>query len=383
MPAELTPLLPTKIAAVLAAVLHATGEPLRVEDVELAPPGPGEVSVRVSASGVCHSDWNTITGDSPNPLPAVLGHEGAGVVEAVGEGVTSVSEGDHVVLSWMPSCGRCFYCRRGRPMLCEEAMPGMLAGTLLGGAIRLSRDGRPVYHYSFVSTFAERTVVPEASCVRIRKDVPLPIAALVGCAVMTGVGAAVNRARVAAGSAAIVFGAGGVGLSVVQGCRLAGAGTIVAVDPVESKRALALELGATHAAGPDEALALVRDLTNGRGADYAFVAAGVGDLFGRAFVSARPGGTVVCIGLPAEGVTVSLPGPELVREEKIVTGSLYGSCRPHDDMPLLLDLYTAGRLDLDRLVSRTYPLEAVNQAFADMNAGEVARGVLVLDGDRA
>ena len=364
----------------LAAVLHATKEPLRVEEVELAPPGPHEVSVRIGASGVCHSDWNAIAGDSIVPLPAVLGHEGAGIVEEVGEGVDGLVPGDHVVLSWMPSCGRCFYCRRGRPNLCEGALPGLFGGTLVDGSIRLSQNGRPVYHYAFLSTFAERAVVPESSCVPIRGDVPLTVAALVGCAVTTGVGAVINRARLQAGSTAIVFGAGGVGLSVVLGCGLAGARAIVAVDPVESKRELALELGATHAIDPltDDAVDAARDLTEGRGADYAFVAAGVPALFADAFAATRRAGTVVCIGLPREDAEVAFPATALVREEKVVTGSLYGTCRDSEDMPRLLDLYMAGRLDLDRLITRTYPLAAVNDAFADMNSGAVARGVLDL-----
>ena len=368
----------------LAAVLHATKEPLRIEEVELATPGPGEVSVRIQASGVCHSDWNAIAGDSIVPLPAVLGHEGAGIVEEVGDGVDAVAPGDHVVLSWMPACGRCFYCRRGRPNLCEGALPGLFEGTLVDGAIRLSQNGRPVYHYAFLSAFAERAVVPEASCIPIRRDVPFTVAAIVGCAVMTGVGAAINRARIEAGSTAIVFGAGGVGLSVVLGCRLAGARAIVAVDPVAAKRALALELGATHAvdASAEDAVEAARDLTDGRGADYAFVAAGVPALFVQAFMATRRAGTVVCIGLTREDAEVSFPATALVREEKVVTGSLYGTCRDREDMPRLLDLYAAGRLDLDRLVTRTYALEDVNDAFADMNAGVVARGVLDLR-DRA
>jgi S-(hydroxymethyl)glutathione dehydrogenase / alcohol dehydrogenase len=368
---------------VLAAVHHATNEPLRIEEVELAPPGPAEVCVRIQATGVCHSDWNAIVGDSDIPLPSILGHEGSGVVEEVGDGVQGVEAGDHVVLSWMPSCGHCFYCRRGRPNLCESALPGFFAGTLLNGAIRLSQNGQPVYHYSFLSTFAERAVVPAASCIPIRRDVPLEVAAIVGCAVMTGVGAVINRARVQAGSVAVVFGAGGVGLSVVLGCRLAGARAIVAVDPVASKRALAVELGATHAVDPlaEDAGEVARELTEGRGADYAFVAAGVPALFLQAYTATRRAGTVVCIGLPREGTEVSFPATALVREEKIVTGSLYGTCRDREDMPKLLDLYMEGRLDLDRLITRTYPLDQINEAFADMNAGKVARGVLDLRGE--
>jgi S-(hydroxymethyl)glutathione dehydrogenase / alcohol dehydrogenase len=261
---------------VRAAVLNAVNEPLSVEDVELAPPGPGEVAVRLEASGVCHSDWNVLSGATANPMPVVLGHEGAGVVEELGEGVTDLAPGDHVVLSWLPSCGRCFYCTQGRPILCEWSTPAMLAGTMPDGTTRLSRNRGPIYHYSFLSTFAERCVVPEQSCVPIRKDAPFEVAALVGCAVMTGIGAAMNRAKVEPGSSVAVFGAGGVGLSAVIGSRLAGAGTVIAVDPLPFKRELAQELGATHALDPTngDVAASVRELTAGRGADYAFDAAG-------------------------------------------------------------------------------------------------------------
>jgi S-(hydroxymethyl)glutathione dehydrogenase / alcohol dehydrogenase len=361
-----------------AAVLRQTGGPLSVEDVELADPGPGQVTVRLAASGVCHSDWNVVTGATSNPLPAVLGHEGAGVVEAVGPGVTEVAEGDHVILSWLPSCGRCFYCAAGRGVLCEVAMADMFAGTLPGGSLALSRDGQALHHYSYLSTFAERCVVPESCCVRVRTDVRLEVAALIGCAVMTGFGAAVLRAQVAPGSAAVVYGAGGVGLSAILGCRLAGAGAIVAADPVAFKRETALALGATHAADPgaDDVPALLRELTDGRGADYAFDTSGAPGVVAQAYAAARPGGTVVAVGLPPEGATADLPAPALAREEKVVTGSFYGSCRPRVDMPLVVDLYMQGRLDLDALVSRTYPLEEINEAFAAMNAGEVARAVI-------
>jgi NDMA-dependent alcohol dehydrogenase len=363
-----------------AAVLNAVNEPFSVEEVELAPPGRGEVAVRLRASGVCHSDWNVATGATANPVPVVLGHEGAGVVEETGEGVTGLAAGDHVVLSWLPSCGRCFYCTQGRPILCEWSTPAMLAGTMPDGTTRLSRNGEAIYHYSFLSTFAERCVVPEESCVRIRSDAPLEVAALVGCAVMTGIGAAMNRAQVEPGSSVAVFGAGGVGLSAVIGARLAGAGTVIAVDPLPFKRELAQELGATDTLDPTngDTAAAVRELTGGRGADYAFDAAGARGLVRAAYDSVRPGGTVVAIGIPPEDEEARLPGPRLPREEKIVTGSLYGSCRPHVDMPLVLDLFMAGRLPLDRLVTQTYSLDEINEAFAAMGAGEVARAVIVL-----
>ena len=361
-----------------AAVLREIDKPMTIEEVELADPGPGEVSVRIVASGVCHSDWNVITGATPNPLPVVLGHEGAGIVEAVGPGVEKVTEGDHVILSWLPSCGECFYCVRGRGVLCDVAMADMFEGTLPGGSVALSQNGTSLYHYSYLSTFAERCVVPESCCVPIRKDASLQVAALVGCAVMTGFGAAVLRARVEPGSTAVVYGAGGVGLSAILGCKLAGARAIVAADPVAFKRQTALELGATHAVDPssEDVTALARDLTDGRGADYAFDTAGAPGVIAQAYDAVRRGGMVVSVGIPAVGVTADLPGPSLPREEKVVTGSFYGSCRPHVDMPLVIDLYLEGRLDLDALISRTYGLDEINEAFAAMNAGEVARGVI-------
>ena len=224
-------------------MLFAPREALKVVDVDLAEPGPEEVRVRLAASGVCASDWHTMTGAIPSPTPSVLGHEGAGVVEEVGAGVRDVKPGDHVVLSWVPSCGRCRYCESGRPNLCSVAFPSLLAGTLVSGARRLSYQGQPLYHYSFLSTFAEAVVVDEACCIPVRPDVPLSVAALVGCAVMTGFGAVVNRARAEPGSTVIVYGAGGVGLSAVMAARLSGAQHVIAVDPVASKRALALEIG--------------------------------------------------------------------------------------------------------------------------------------------
>jgi len=367
-----------RIAAVRAAVLRAVNEPLAVEDVELEEPGAGEVLVRLEASGVCHSDWNVVTGATPNPMPAVLGHEGAGVVEAVGEGVTEVAAGDHVVLSWLPECGHCRFCVEGRPVLCENAFEAMFDGTLPGGALRLSQNGAPLYHYSYLSTFAERCVVPEGCCVHVDAGVPFDVAALVGCGIMTGFGAAVNRARVEPGSSVAVFGAGGVGLSAVLGASFAGAAKVIAVDPVPLKRELALELGATDVVDPaaSDPVEAIRELTDGRGADYALDTAGAPGLVALAYEAVRRGGTVVAVGIPPLDAEVRLPAPSLPREEKVVTGSFYGSCRPHVDMPRLLGLYKSGRLPLDRLVSRTYSLDEVNEAFAAMNAGEVARAVI-------
>ena len=361
-----------------AAVLRDLNQPFTVEDVELGEPGPGELQVQLVASGVCHSDWNVVTGATANPLPAVLGHEGAGVVEAVGEGVESVSAGDHVILSWLPACGRCFYCSRGRQVLCDVAMEDMFRGTLPRGTLRLSQNGGHLYHYSYLSAFAERCIVPEGCCVPIREDAPLDVAALVGCAVMTGYGAAVTRAGIRPGEAIAIFGTGGVGLSAVMGSVLAGAGAIVAVDPFQFRRETALELGATHALDPgsEDVVSFMQELTDGRGADASVDSAGVPGVLAQAYASVRRGGTVVAVGLPPEGAVAELPASNLAREEKVITGSFYGSCSPQVDMPMVLDLYMDGRLPLDRLISRAYPLEEINEAFAAMNAGEVARAVI-------
>jgi S-(hydroxymethyl)glutathione dehydrogenase/alcohol dehydrogenase len=360
-----------------AAVLPAVGEPLVVGEVELAAPGAHEVRVRIEASGVCHSDWNAVTGASATPLPAVLGHEGSGVVEEVGPAVTTVSPGDTVVLSWLPACGTCRACQRGRPTLCEVATREMAAGSLPGGGFRLSRDGGRLHHYSYLSTFARHAVVNERSCIRLPAGTDADVAALVGCAVTTGIGAVINRAKVEPGSSVAVFGAGGVGLSAVMGARLAGAETIIAVEPSGPRRALALELGATLALdGHDPAVAEALLDHSGGGLDYAFEAAGLPALLQLAFSVTRPGGTIVAIGVPPDGSAVSLPGPELVRSEKVVTGTFYGSARPAIDMPMILRLHAEGRLPLDKLAGRRYELAEVNEAFADMRSGASARGVL-------
>jgi S-(hydroxymethyl)glutathione dehydrogenase/alcohol dehydrogenase len=360
-----------------AAVLWRAGEPLEVAEVDLAAPGAGEVRVRIEASGVCHSDWNAVTGASATPLPAVLGHEGSGVVEAVGVAVTTISPGDAVVLSWLPACGTCQACQQGRPTLCAAATRQMAAGSLPGGGFRLSRNGSRLHHYSYLSTFARHAVVDERCCIRLPAGTDPDIAALAGCGVTTGIGAVINRAKVRPGSSVAVFGAGGVGLSAIMAARLAGAEPIIAVEPAPARRALALELGATLALdGHDPAVAqALLDHTHG-GADYAFEAAGLPSLLETAFSVTRPGGMIVAIGVPPDGSVVSLPGPQLVRTEKIVTGTFYGSARPAIDMPLILRLHAQGRLPLEKLVGRRYRLAEVNEAFADMQAGTSARGVL-------
>jgi Zn-dependent alcohol dehydrogenase len=365
-----------------AAVLERTGGTLAVQDVELAPPERGEVLVRLAASGVCHSDQNAIDGTAETPCPAVLGHEGAGVVEALGEGVTGVAVGDHVTLSWAPSCGRCGECIRDLPQLCQAAWPAMGAGALLDGTTRLSRNGERIHHYSLISSFAEACVVPERSCVVIPKDVPFDVAGLVGCAVTTGVGAVWNTARVRPGDRVAIVGCGGVGLSALLGAVAAGASEILAVDISEAKLGVARELGATHgvlwAGTPEETADAVREVTGG-GVDYAIEATGRPEAMTAAFLSTRNRGAAVLIGIPREDAVLSVPALTIPRMERRILGSIYGSARPERDFLTILDLYRRGRLPLDRLVSHRLPLEKIDEAFALMQAGEARRAVLDLE----
>ena len=360
-------------------VLEQTGGPLVVSELELASPGHEEVLVRLRASGVCHSDWNAVDGTAENPCPCVLGHEGAGIVEEVGKGVTRVAVGDHVALSWAPSCGECAECARGLPQLCSTAWPAMGTGGLMDGTPRLSRDGQPVYHYSFLSTFADACVVPERSCVRISEDVPFDVAALVGCAVSTGAGAVWRTAGVQEGDRVAVVGCGGVGLSALLAAVAAGAEPIVAVDAAPSKLDVARSFGA-HAGvlwqGSAEATAeAVRDASGG-GVDYAIEATGRPEAMEAAFLSTRARGAAVLIGIPRADAVLSLPAITIPRMERRVLGSIYGSSMPERDFPLTLDLYREGRLPLDRLISHRLPLEGAERGFELMHSGEALRVVL-------
>lgn len=362
-----------------AAVLYEVGRPLVVEDVELLPPREGEVLVRIAATGVCHSDLHYIKGDLVMPLPVVLGHEAAGVVDAVGPGVTSVRPGDRVVILFAPACGHCRYCDSGRPHLCE--MRYRVRGKMPDGTTRLRAQGREVHHFTCVSSWAERAVVPESGVLAIGPDVPLAAAALLGCAVTTGVGAVVNTARVAPGSSVAVFGLGGVGLNVVQGARLAGAATIIGVDLLDHRLAAARRLGATHTvnAGRADPVAEIRDLTHG-GVDYAFEVIGRAATVRQAIDACARGGTAVVVGLPPAREELHVPGPAFVLDEKTLRACFYGSARLRADIPRLLALYRAGRLVLDELVTATFPLERVNDAVAALDRGEGLRSVLVMEG---
>lgn len=364
---------------VRAVVLEATGGPLTPTELELAPPLEGEVLVRLAASGVCHSDWNAVDGTAETPCPAVLGHEGAGIVEAVGPGVTRVREGDRVALSWAPWCGECEECLRDFPQLCATVWPAMGTGGLMDGTPRLSRDGEPVFHYSFLSTFAEACVVPERSCVPIPDDVPSDVAALVGCAVTTGVGAVLRTAGLRPGERFAVFGCGGVGLSALMAAAAVGADPIVAVDAAAAKLEVASSFGATHgvlwegtAAATAEA---VRDVSGG-GVDVAVEATGRPEAMEAAFLSTRARGAAVLVGIPRADAVLSLPATTIPRMERRILGSIYGSSKPERDFPQAFSLYRSGRLPVDRLISHRLPLEEAARGFELMQSGEALRVVL-------
>ena len=361
-----------------AALITAPQQPIRIETLDLDPPRAGEVLVQIKACGVCHSDYHLVSGATKHPLPVVPGHEGAGVVAAVGDGVTRIKPGDHVVLNWAPNCGHCFYCLRGRPNLCDTFVGPIWEGVLLDGTPRLSWKGEAVYHFSALAAFAEYAVVPQETCVVVRNDVLLSVAALVGCAVTTGVGAVLYSAQVQPGDRVAVFGCGGVGLSVIMGAQLAGAQQIIAIDRAPSKLDLVQQFGATDVidASQVDVVERVRDMTAGRGADVTFEAVGAPQLQADCVEAARPGGKAVLVGLAAMGSSTPLSGATLVRQEKTVIGSYYGAAHTARDFPFLLDLYAAGKLHLDRLISRTYQLVEINAAFDAMLSGEAARGVV-------
>jgi len=362
-----------------AAVLYKANMGLEVVDVEQQGPQAGEARVRVKAAGVCHSDWHIMNGDWPLPLPMVLGHEAAGVVEDVAPGVTNVKPGDHVIFSFRPHCGRCLYCSMGRSILCDgHASPrwGMLDGTY-----RLKRGGQDIFQMARIGTFSEKVVCPAEMLVPIRPEMPWPQAALMGCCVPTGVGAVTRCAEVEAGASVLVIGCGGAGLNVVQGAKLAEAGIIAAADLLDSKLTYAKDFGATHTinAKSDNVVDRVRELTQGRGVDYAFDAIG-GEATTLQIVEAiRPGGTAVIVGMAALNVRAPITPYNMALQEKSIKGTMYGSVRPNIDFPKLVDLYLDGRLKIDELVSRTYKLEDINEGFTALRTGQVARGVVVFN----
>ncbi len=365
-----------------AAILWELNAPWSVEEIELDPPKAGEVLVKIAASGMCHSDEHLVTGDLPFALPIIGGHEGAGVVEQVGEGVSWLAVGDHVVFGFIPSCGRCPSCSTGHQNLCDLGALMGLGLQITDGTSRHHAQGKDIALMCMLGTFAKHTVVNEASCIKIEKDVPLDKACLLGCGVITGWGSAVYAAEVKPGDTVVVVGCGGIGANAIQGARIAGAKRIIAIDPVEFKREKAMEFGATHtAASMEEALPLIQELTWGTMANKVLMTMGVGDgnLIGQAMALTAKRGRVVVTNIhPAfetSGAAMSLL--DLTLMEKQLVGSLFGSGNPRADIPKLLGLYREGQLDLDGLVTKTYPLEAINEGYQDMRDGKNIRGVLV------
>ena len=354
-----------------------TGEKAELSQaVEVRAPGPTEVVVRTVAAGVCHSDVSVLDGTITWPAPSILGHEGAGVVEEVGDEVTTVTPGDHVVVATLANCGMCRWCNTGRPTWCRQSIGNM--------AQPFTVDGEPAWNFAATSSFAERTVVQQIQAVPISKDVPLESACLIACGVLTGVGAVLNRARVEPGQTAAVFGVGGVGLNVIQALRLSQASRIVAVDTVASKQALAMEFGATDFvdASTTDAVEAMRallpgvQLFKGGGVDWSFECVGHPVVLRNAIDVLDWGGTCVAVGVPPPTAEVSVPVTHLTHVDRGLIGSRYGSARPQHDIPVLVDLYLRGQLKLDELVSRTYPLEQFDAVLADMREGVLARGVL-------
>jgi NDMA-dependent alcohol dehydrogenase len=363
-----------------AAICTAIDSPLEVADIDLQAPKAGEVKVRLGASGVCHSDLSVRNGTLLAPLPAVLGHEGAGVIEEVGEGVDNLAPGDHVVISWIPQCGDCYFCARDQAELCDVGLPVIATGGLLDGTPRFERDGNSVMQMSASGTFSEETVIPAMSAVKIDKDVPLTAAALIGCGVLTGFGAAVNTADIREGDTVAVLGAGGVGLNVIQGAKHAGAERIVAIDMVDGKLQTAQKFGATDLvnAGEGDATAKVMEMTAQRGADVAFEVIGLQPTIEQALAMTRRGGQTVLVGVPNFEAMVNVPASlGFIFSEKQIRGCLYGSSNVHKDVPMLTKLYTDGKLMLDELVSREIKLDQVNDAMDEMGSGEIARSVIV------
>jgi alcohol dehydrogenase len=357
---------------------YADTLPLVLEELELAGPGPGEVLVEIGAAGLCHSDLSVINGTRPWPLPIVLGHEAAGVVRECGAGVTDLAAGDHVVFSFLPVCGRCLNCVSGRGWLCERGVLANRVGTLLTGARRFQhRDGRQLFHHLGVSGFSQFTVAARESLVKIDSTVPLEIAVLFGCAVMTGVGAVVNTAKVSPGTSVAVFGLGGVGLSAIMGARVAGATPIIAVDRLPAKLELARRCGATHVvdASQMDAVAAVRELSNG-GVETAIEAVGHEQVIAQAYGATRRGGKTVAIGLPHPSRQLTIPAVTLIAEERQLLGCYMGSCIPQRDIPRFINLYRAGQLPVELLKSREIKLEQVNESFDALDRGEVARQVI-------
>lgn len=360
-----------------AAVLRELNSPLSVETLTLARPRSGEVLIEMKASGVCHSDWHCVTGDSAVNLPVVLGHEGSGVVAELGPDVEGLTVGDHVALSWIPYCGTCRECEAEATHLCGTYLDPLWAGAMLDGTRRFTDSGgNEVDHLSALSTWSSYAVVPSISCVKM-PDIPYEVSALIGCGVTTGVGAALNKANVQPGSSVIVFGAGGVGLSIIMAAAYAGAETIIAVDLHAEKAPLAMGLGATHFLANPDPLSEVLEITDGRGCEYGFDAVGLPTIESRLPMFLARRGVGVLVGIPAGGSTFTVDPAQLIREEKVLTGSIFGSANTHRDFVHYAELFAAGLLPLDALVTDRYRLSDINVACDAMLAGQAGRGVVV------
>jgi alcohol dehydrogenase len=371
-----------------AAVLHDIGsslpyadsKPIRIEEIELDPPGTGEVLVKIAAAGLCHSDLSVVNGSRPRPLPMVIGHEAAGIVEEIGPGVTNLELGDHVVFVFVPSCGTCVPCGEGRPALCEPGAAANVDGTLLGGTRRIRLNGDYVTHHVGVSCFAEYAVVSQCSLVKVHKGLPLDQAALFGCAVITGVGAVANTAAMKMGSTAVIVGLGGTGLAALLGAIAGGARKTVGVDLLQSKLDMAMELGADAVVRADDAdiVAKIKELTSG-GGDYAFECVGSEKAMELAYALTRRGGTTVSSGLSDPKSNFSIQHVNLVAEERTIKGSYLGSCVPKRDIPDYIELFESGHLPVDKLMSEKITLDQVNEGFDKLTAGETVRQLIMFD----
>ncbi len=364
-----------------AAVLYEHGKPLVIDELELDSPKEREVLIEYKAAGLCHTDLSLINGVARmSPLPCVPGHEGAGVVQEIGPAVTTVKPGDHVLLMWVPVCGRCYYCLRGQPYLCAEKDKNR-GGAMPDGTYRLRNGPRTVHSMMGVGSFSEYNVVAETCVLPIDPGIPFDIAAIAGCGVITGVGAVINKAKVRPGNSVAVLGAGGVGLNVIQGAVLANATKIVAIDILDNKLELAKVFGATHVinASKEDPLKKALEITNGIGVDYAFEAVGSAETTQTAYRLIRRGGSVIIVGVPDLDAKLTLPLAEIPVMEKSIMGSFYGSGDIRSELITLLELYKAGRINLENLITNRYRLEEINKGFNDLEAGKNARGVIMYE----
>jgi alcohol dehydrogenase len=355
---------------------YAQSKPLRLAEVELAEPGPGELLVKIEAAGLCHSDLSVMNGDRARPTPMALGHEAAATVQRTGAGVTAFAKGDQVVLAFLPACGACVDCASGRGYLCPNGAAANGAGRMLQGGYRLHEGDHHIHHHLGVSAFATHAVIDQRSAVKIPSDIPPQIAALFGCAVLTGVGAVMNTAQVRPGESVIVYGLGGVGLSAVLGAVAAGAQPIIAIDPVASKRALALELGAAFVATPQDADNVIAAAT-GSGADVVIETAGKAVVLAAAYKAARRGGRTVSVGLPNPAEMLSIPAVSLVGDGKTLMGSYMGSSIPLRDIPRYISLWRAGRLPVEKLLTSTSPLSRINELMDELAGGNAIRQIVL------